>query len=105
MVDVNREIQSLVAPLTSAEVCGAAGANYGSRLLRHITRKVGDDWYVFSCNVDAAPLDGVVFQMPPDAPRNGTVEVLFENRSLELKDGRFTDSYPAHFRHVYKMRR
>jgi hypothetical protein len=105
MVDANREIQSLVAPLTSAEICGAAGANYGRHLLRHITRKVGDDWYVFSCNVDAAPLDGAVFQMPPDAPQNGTVEVLFENRSLELKDGRFTDSYPAHFRHVYKMRR
>ena len=104
MVDANREIQSLVAPLTSAEICGAAGANYGRHLLRHITRKVGDDWYVFSCNVDAAPLDGAVFQMPPDAPQNGTIEVLFENRSLELKDGRFTDSYKAHTRHVYRIR-
>ena len=104
MVDVNREIQSLVAPLTSGEICGAAGANYGPHLLRHITRKVGDDWYVLTCNIDAAPLDGVVFQMPPDAPQNGSIEVLFENRSLDLKDGRFSDSYPAHFRHIYRMR-
>ena len=103
MVDANREVQSLVAPLTSAEICGAAGANYGHRLLRHITRKVGDDWYVLTCNIDADPLDGAVFQMPPDAPQNGTVEVIFENRSLELKDGRFTDSYAAHTRHVYKI--
>ena len=105
MVDVNREIQSLVAPLTSAEVCGAAGANYGPRFLRHITRKVGDDWYVLTCNIDAAPLDGVVFQMPPDAPQSGTVEVLFENRTLELRDSRFTDSYAPHTRHLYRLSR
>ena len=68
-------------------ICGAAGANYGSSLLRHITRKVGDDWYVLSCNIDADPLAGVVFQMPPDAPQSGTVEVLFENLVLTLCGG------------------
>ena len=103
MVDVNREVQSLVGPLTSEEVCGAAGANYGRHLLRHITRKDGDDWYVFTCNIDAAPLDDVVFQMPTDAPQSGAVEVLFENRTLELRDSRFTDSYAPHTRHIYRL--
>ena len=43
--------------------------------------------------------------MPEDAPKDAKVEVLFENRSIALKDGVFSDSYPAHFRHVYKITR
>ena len=50
---------------------------------------------------DAAP--DAPLRYSSDAPQAGTVEVLFENRSLELKDGRFTDAYPAHFRHIYKI--
>jgi hypothetical protein len=60
---------------------------------------------VFSCNIDADPVKDVTFTMPEDAPKDAKVEVLFENRSIALKDGVFSDSYPAHFRHVYKITR
>ena len=55
--------------------------------------------------IDADPVKDVTFTMPEDAPKNAKVEVLFENRSIALKDGVFSDSYPAHFRHIYKITR
>ena len=45
----------------------------------------------------------MTFELPHDAPRAGTVEVLYENRTLPLEDGSFTDAFPGHFRHVYKI--
>ncbi len=105
MVDVNREAQSLADVLLSEELCDNAECAEPWSAIRHLTRRCGDIWHVFSCNLDAAPRKNVKFQMPSDAPRDGTVEVLFENRTLKLRDGRFQDDFPAHFRHIYRMRR
>ena len=105
MIDFNREAQSIKDELLSEELCGKAICSEPWEKVRFVTRKVGDVWYVFSCNIDADPVDDVAFTMPEDAPKNAKVEVLFENRSLALKDGVFSDSYPAHFRHVYKITR
>ena len=41
--------------------------------------------------------------MPADAPQNGVVEVLYENRTLKLKNGVFRDSYNPHTRHIYRI--
>ena len=103
MVDFNREAQELKDKILSEEICEPARASVGPDLLRHRTSKCGDDWYVFSCNIDADPLEAVTFTLPPDAPRAGTVEVLYENRTLPLADGSFADSYPGHYRHLYRI--
>ena len=95
----------VVTELLSEELCGKAICSEPWEKVRFVTRKVGDVWYVFSCNIDADPVKDVTFTMPEDAPKNAKVEVLFENRSIALKDGVFSDSYPAHFRHVYKITR
>lgn len=105
MIDFNREAQSVKEELLSEELSGKAVCSEPWEKVRFVTRKVGDVWYVFSCNIDADPVKDVTFTMPEDAPKNGKVEVLFENRALALKDGVFNDSYPAHFRHVYKITR
>ena len=31
-------------------------------------------------------------------------EVLFEDRKVKVKDGGFSDDFPAHTRHVYKIK-
>ena len=103
MVDFNREAQELKDKILSEEVCEPARASVGPDLLRHRTSKCGDDWYIFSCNIDADPLEAVTFTLPPDAPRAGTVEVLYENRTLPLADGSFADFYPGHYRHLYRI--
>ena len=104
MVDVNRELQELAPAILSEELCGAASADVHTRYLRHQTRKHNGEWYIFSCNIDAEELEKVVFTMPEDAPQNGVVEVLYENRTLKLKNGVFRDSYAPHTRHIYRIK-
>ncbi|MGN0833336.1 MAG: hypothetical protein ACI4RD_06770 [Kiritimatiellia bacterium] len=103
MVDVNREAQALKAVILSEELCGSATADLPKSRLRHLTRTLNGDWYVLSCNIDARP-QTATFALPPEAPRNGVIEVLFENRTLPLRDGVFRDGYSAHSRHIYKVR-
>lgn len=103
MKQVNREAQALKEVILSEELCDPAKADQPKSKLRHLTRTLGGAWYVLSCNIDAAPLTAS-FALPPGAPRDGTVEVLFENRTLPLKNGAFRDDYAGHARHLYKIR-
>ena len=105
MVDFNRELQAVREPLLSDEICGGAGVNAGRENFRLVTRRHRGAWYVFACNFGDQPLDRTVFTLPPDAPRSGEVEVLFENRALKLREGRFTDGFAALTRHVYRIAR
>ena len=104
MVDFNREAQELKDFILSEEICAPVQASAGPDVLRARTSKCGDDWYVFTCNIDAEALERVVFTLPPEAPQSGTVEVLYENRTIPVADGKFSDSYPAHFRHIYRLK-
>ena len=104
MVDVNREAQSIKDAILSEEICGAATADVGLDKVRVLTRRQGAKWTLVTCNIDANPLPSVTFTLPSDAPRTGTVEVLFENRTLPIRNGRFTDAYPGHDRHVYVIK-
>ena len=103
MVDVNREAQALAPVILSEELCGNATCDQPKTKLRHLTRTLDGAWYVLTCNIDAQPLEKVTFVLPSEAPRDGTVEVLYENRTLSLRDGAFVDAYPAHARHLYKV--
>lgn len=104
MVDFNREAQELKDFILSEEICAPVQASAGPDVLRARTSKCGDDWYVFTCNIDAEALERVAFTLPPEAPQSGTVEVLYENRTIPVADGKFSDSYPAHFRHIYRLK-
>lgn len=103
MVDVNREAQELAPVILSEELCGEAVCDAPKSRIRHMTRTLDGSWYVLSCNVDAAPVDRATYVLPADAPREGTVEVLFENRSVPLAGGTFSDSYAPHARHLYRV--
>ncbi|MGN0833609.1 MAG: hypothetical protein ACI4RD_08190 [Kiritimatiellia bacterium] len=103
MKQVNREAQALKEVILSEELCDAAKADQPKSKLRHLTRTLNGEWYVLSCNLDAAPLSAS-FALPAAAPKDGTVEVLFEHRTLPLKDGAFRDDYAGHSRHLYKLR-
>ena len=102
MKQVNREAQALKEVIFSEELCDPAKADQPRSKLRHLTRTLDGAWYVLSCNIDAAPLSAS-FALPAGAPKDGTVEVLFEGRKLPLKDGSFRDDYAGHSRHLYKI--
>jgi len=55
--------------------------------------------YVIAVNGSREPVDEI-FKLPGVS---GTAEVLFENRKLEVKDGRLADTFKPLQRHVYKI--
>lgn len=46
----------------------------------------------------------VSFTLPSDLQYDGSVEVLFEERSIGLKDGMFADELAGYSRHVYEVK-
>ena len=104
MKQVNYEAQALKDVILSEELCAPATVDQPKSKLRHLTRTLNGTRHVLACNIDAAPLGKVTFALPEGAPRSGTVEVLYENRTLPLKDGVFSDDFAPHTRHLYKIR-
>jgi hypothetical protein len=98
---------SFDTPATFAEnwiVKGSAQSTGNANLLRSITRKHEGCLYVVSCNIDENPAGEVTFTLPPEYKYGGSAEVLFENRKVDVKDGKFSDTFPAYSRHVYKVK-
>lgn len=62
-------------------------------------------YYVFAMQKRSAATAGTfTFTLPAGMPRNGSVEVVNEGRSLPLVDGRFTDSFAHEFsHHTYRI--
>ena len=105
MVDVNREAQLFAPVILSEELAGQSACSADWRNgVRHLTRRHKGAWYVFSVNLYAGAMKQVAFTLPADAPQNGTVQVAGEHRSLELKNGRFTDDFAGHTRHIYRIK-
>lgn len=103
-LQVNREILSLTDVLTSEEEISQSTSSANPKLLRNLTKKHQGYVYLITCNIDANPKDGVTFTLPAELQYTGDVEVLFENRKVNFKNGRFTDDFAGHSRHVYKIK-
>ena len=103
-IQLNKEILSLTDILLSEEETAAAQSTGNDRLLRSITRKHEGYLYVVSCNIDENPAGEVTFTLPPEYKYDSSAEVLFENRKVDVKDGKFSDTFPGHARHVYKVK-
>jgi len=53
-------------------------------------------------NVEKDPVE-VPIVIPESVAAGAKVEVLFEDRSIELNGDRFSDAYAPHQRHVYRI--
>ncbi len=105
LVDVNREILDNVDFLCSDELCGGAISSETENYIRCLTRKHGDEWRIYTANVNPHPNKRVGFRLPPEIPADAKVEVMYENRSLQAKNGIFGDSFDGFARHIYRIRR
>jgi hypothetical protein len=106
-VRTNRELQSLTDVICSEEECEEVACdaiNTPEAKLRHRTKKLNGEVYVISVNTGTEKMDKVAFTLPSGLKYDGDAEVLFEDRKLPLKGGRFTDEFFGHFRHVYKVK-
>ena len=120
LLQVNQEIQALAEVLCSEEETSDATSSGDPKYLLARTKKHRGHLYVVACNIDDAPAGEVTFTLPTDnqyakegAPcfvarllglDDPEAEVLFENRKVPVRDGKFTDDFPGHSRHVYKVK-
>jgi hypothetical protein len=98
---INREILGLSNVIFSLEDVPAVAINSSSVI--SMTRKSGDSAYVITVNLENRHVEATV-KIPDSLKRKGSAEVLFEGRTIGIKDGGFNDAYAPHQRHVYKMK-
>ncbi|MBQ6135934.1 MAG: hypothetical protein IJI73_01015 [Kiritimatiellae bacterium] len=103
LVDINRELMDNVDFLCSDELCGGAVASETENYIRCLTRRHGDEWRVYTANINPHPNAKVSFALPADVPQGAKVEVMYENRSLQAKDGVFSDAFDGFSRHIYRI--
>ncbi len=103
-IQLNKEILALNDILLSEEEIGQASSSVDRKSVRNITRKHEDAVYVITCNIEKKAMDKVTFTLPAELRYADEVEVLFENRKLPVKNGRFNDDFAAYSRHVYKIK-
>ena len=109
MVDVNRELLENTDFLCSDELCGAAITTETENYIRCLTRKFGDEWRVYTANVNPHPNAKVGVILPPEIPATAKVEVMYENRTIPLSFDKkrgcayFIDAYEGFARHVYRI--
>ena len=57
-----------------------------------------------ACNIDQEALGEVRFTLPAPYAGAAQAEVLFENRTVEIRDGVLADRFAGHERHVYAVK-
>lgn len=103
-IQLNKEVLALNDIILTEEEIAQGTSSADSKILRNITKKHNGYVYMITCNTDKDPIDEITFTLPPTLKYTGEVEVMFENRKVPLKDGKFSDSFSGHSRHVYKVK-
>ncbi len=99
-----KEIRTLNDILLSEEEVAQASSSADPKRLRCVTRRHEGYVYVIACNIDEKAAGEVSFTLPGELAYAGEAEVMFEERTIGVVDGKFSDSFPGHSRHVYKVK-
>ncbi|MGN0870186.1 MAG: hypothetical protein ACI4UV_03270, partial [Victivallales bacterium] len=101
---LNDEFTILNDIITSDELVQNASISGNPDLLRMRTKKYRSYLYLIAANIGNNSYENVMITLPEEYRYADHVEVMFENRNISLKDGKFTDNFPALSRHVYKVK-
>ena len=107
--DINHELADNVDFLCSDELCGGAITTETKDYIRCLTRKHGNEWRLFTANLNPHPNKKVGIVLPPEIPASAKVEVMYENRTIPLKFDEkrkvayFIDAYAGFARHIYRI--
>jgi len=98
---VNKRITSLARVLNSPTVTGAltVTSTNAKTPVHTMVKKHGGATYVFAVAMYLEATKAT-FAMPDVT---GTVEVIGENRTIEIKDGKFTDAFEGDGVHLYRI--
>ncbi len=98
-VEVNRELLSLEDVIFSLEKTSAATVSNSA--VKSMTRKLGDKINVITLNSDNDSSADVDITLPAEFKYAGNAEVKFENRKVDIKNGKISDKFKPLERHVY----
>jgi len=92
---LNRELTALTDVLFSGEDSPAIASDQGAVI--STVRRHGGKVYLITANIENKPVTAG-FRLPDGVK---SVEVLFEDRKVEVQEGILRDPYPPYSRHVY----
>jgi hypothetical protein len=98
-VDVNRELLELEEVIFSLEK--TSGAAISDRAVRFMTRRRGDKVFVIALNTDNDRGADVEIALPQEFRYAATAEARFENRKVDVRNGKIRDQFKPLARHVY----
>lgn len=96
--EINERVRRLAPVLNTQSLRFDFGAGLDTMLKRH-----DDSYYLFAMQAEPKGGSRQTFTLPAELDV-AEVEVLFENRGVPVRDGRFTDKFAAeHSYHIYKI--
>lgn len=99
---LNGQIQSLTTALSSRSVAGASVVTSSPDVpIDIMLKRVGNVTYLFAVSMRNAPSHGR-FSIP--GLRTGHVEALWEDRSISIADGGFSDAFKPYEVHIYRFK-
>ncbi len=101
--DLNHEIQSLAQIINSKASTGKISVSTSNKEVpvRFLAKKFGKDLYLFTIGMRNASTRAVIGI--DGLKRVGRVEVVGENRFIEINRGQFTDGYLPYQAHIYRI--
>lgn len=100
---INRQIRELAPVLNSPTVADGATVTSSAEAvpIDAMVKRHDGATYVFSVGMRNAPAKGA---FTVRGVKNATAEVLGENRTIPVRDGKFTDEFQAYDAHLYRIR-
>ena len=98
-VDVNRELLELEDVIFSLEKTSKAVMT--DSVVKSMTRKLEGKVYVITLNSDNHRAADVEIKLPPEFRYAANAKVQFENRNIDLKNGKISDKFKPLEQHVY----
>lgn len=96
---VNGQIKTLAPVLNSQSYQYSFNSNLETMLKTH-----GSSAYIFAMIKDDTAPGSRIFTLPNELKGVSSVEVMFENRSISVSNGQFTDNFAAEYSyHIYKV--
>jgi hypothetical protein len=94
------EISSISPVLVTPTVNGKLTSSDKNSVLQTMVKKSNGDWYVFAVNSSTSPCTGS-FKL--SGAKRAQLDVMFEHRSVSVKNGNWTDEFKPLEVHVYKL--
>lgn len=99
VLTINTQVKQLAPVLNTQSYQWTFNSNLSTML-----KAQGGSFYIFAMQKRQFTSGSYEFTLPAGMPTTGTVEVMFESRTLPIADGKFTDSFAAEYsHHVYKI--